>query len=240
LIALCIEGLSADTRGQRTKPRTQGHDGSISPYVRPAVFSIRLGDRILGLCLRAPFGKETVRHIGIETVIKFSEFVYALHRMAHTRARQQQEALEYSDRHAGRLCGDHHGPPRRIVEYSRAQILRNIDELPEFAGELTDPAVQCGGADPPIDTLAFIACAVLVLGRARLALRIAITPGLTAAKAFDKLKRCLRVTLQDTADGGSRRYIDLVDQAQRKLDVLLLFFPGMGWPLYVKRRQGEQ
>jgi len=237
---LCIEGLSADTRGQRTKPQTQGRDGWISPYVGPVVFSIGLRNRILGFCLRAPFGKETVRHIGIETVIEFRELVYALHRMAHTRARQQQEALEYSDRHAGRLCGDHHGPPRRIVEYSLAQILRNIDELPEFVGELTDPAVQCGGADSPIDALVFIACAVLVLGRARLALRVAITPGLTAAEAFDKLSRCLRVTLQDTADGGSRRYIDLVDQAQRKLDVLLLFFRGMGWPLYVKRRQGEQ
>jgi len=240
LIALCIEGLSPDTRAQRTKPRTQGRDGWISPYIRPAVFSIGLRDRIIGFCPRAPFGKETVRHIGIETVIEFGELVYALHRMAHTWARQQQEALEYPDRHAGRLCGDHHGPPRRIVEYSLAQILRNIDELPEFVGELTDPAVQCGSADPPIDALVFIACAVLVLGRARLALRVAITPELAAAEAFDKLSRRLRVTLQDTADGGSRRCVDLVDQAQRKLDVLLLFFPGMGWPLYIKRRQGEQ
>src|SRR5262249_2101727 len=72
------------------------------------------------------------------------------------------------------------------------------------------------------------------------ALRVAVARGLPAAKTRDNLGRWVRVSLQDAGDGGSRYRLDLFDQAQRKLDVLLLFFHRMGGPLYIKRRQREK
>jgi hypothetical protein len=79
----------------------------------------RLRDRVVWLCLHAPSGKEIARRPAIETVIEFREVVYALHRMAHRKA-DQQNVLEYPDRHAGCLCGDGQRFSRRIMEYALA------------------------------------------------------------------------------------------------------------------------
>src|SRR6266849_2521103 len=162
-IGSCIDGLALDALGQRAKPRTQARPHPTLPRVRGKVgwraqriglaicrIGSRLRDRIVAFCLRSPLGKETARRAAIETVIEVREVVDALHRIARRSAHQQQDALEYRDRHAGCLGSDHHGFPRRIVEYAFAQTVRNVDQPLEFAGELADPALQRSRIDLPI------------------------------------------------------------------------------------------
>ena len=85
-----------------------------------------------------------------------------------------------------------------------------------------------------------IACPVLVLCGARLALRVAVKRGIPAGETLDNLSRRVRVALQDAADRGARRRLGLVDEAQGKLAVLPLFYRRMGRPLYIERRQRKQ
>src|SRR5712664_4382514 len=116
----CIDGLEA--LGQHAKPCTQAHDRGMAWCAAPAICRIgsRLRDQIVRLCLRSPQGEDIARRTAIEAVIEFREVVHALYRIARRSADQQQDALEHRDRHAGCLCGDHHGFPRRIVEYALA------------------------------------------------------------------------------------------------------------------------
>src|ERR1700730_7487815 len=152
----CIDGLTLEALRECAEPRTQARDRTVAQSTGGAVYRgrPRRRGRIVGHSLRAPQGKEIARRAAIKTVIDVGEVVNPLHRMTDRRVDQQQDALEYRDRHAGCLCGDHHGFTGRIVEYPLAQTLRNIDQAFEFAGELADPPLQRGDVEPSIDVLA--------------------------------------------------------------------------------------
>src|SRR5215471_17756501 len=152
----CIDGPALEALGQRAEPRTQARDRDIAQSTGIAVHrdGPRPRSRIVRLCLRAPQGKKIARRAAIKAVIEFGEVVNPPHRMTDRGADQQQDALEYRNRHAGGLGGNHHGLARRIVDYPLAQMLRNVGQAFEFAGELADPAVQCGDIEPLINAFA--------------------------------------------------------------------------------------
>ena len=93
-IGSCIDGLTLDPLGQRAKSRTQARPHPALPPmrgragwgvrgIRPDATRMRSGlkDRIVGVCLNAPLGKEIARRTAIKSVIEFREVVYALNRM---------------------------------------------------------------------------------------------------------------------------------------------------------------